>query len=321
MTIEARDFPSAEQQYTAPQAAAVVTQRRHRRGRGRRSRRGYFALPGAGYLILFAIYPLYQLVAMSLTDVTSANVLGTWEWNNYENFAATARDSGFSASVTNTLILVACLLLIGLGGGMVAALVLQRNTFLTSLTLGFMIFVWALPPVVSGNLWKFLLSADGVVNSVLLGLGAVDSPVLWLVDERLSLMSVVLISAWTILPFATLVIRAALLDVSQDLLEAAAIDGAGSFKRFRYITIPHIQPTLWVLAVLLVVSAFRSFDLIYVTTAGGPGTATHTLPFLAYRQAFRTFQFGLGAATSVLALCIVLGLALVYGWIQREENR
>ena len=169
MTIETQDVPSARRRRISAQTMSAAAPRH--RGHRMWARRGHFTLPGAGYLLLFAIYPLVQLVMMSLTEVTSANVLGNWEWNGYENFSATARDPGFSASVTNTLILVACLLLIGLGGGMVAALVLQRSTFLTSLTLGFMIFVWALPPVVSGNLWKFLLSADGVINSVLGNLG------------------------------------------------------------------------------------------------------------------------------------------------------
>lgn len=291
------------------------------RPRTRRSGRGWFVLPGTGYLILFALYPLYQLIAMSLSYVTSANILRHWDWNGLDNFAATAQDPGFTVSIVNTVLLVVCLLIMGLGGGLVAALVLQHNTWLTSLTLGFMIFVWALPPVVCGNLWKFLLSADGVVNATLKGLGLIDSPILWLVDDTLARMSVILISVWTILPFATLVIRAALLDVSQDLLEAAEMDGANAFQRFRHIVLAQIAPTLWVLAVLLVVSAFRSFDLIYVATSGGPGTATHTLPFLAYRQAIRTFQYGIGAATSVLALVIVLGLAFLYGWLQRGEDR
>ncbi len=297
------------------------TPSRRGHGSGRASGRGWFALPGAGYLLLFALYPLYQLVVMSFSDVTSANILGGWTWHGLGNFVATSQDPGFGVAVANTCLLVVSLLVIGLGGGLGAALALQRSSLLTSVTLGFMIFVWALPPVVSGNLWKFLLSADGVVNATLTGLGVVRAPVLWLVDVRLAMASVVLISGWTILPFATLVIRAALLDVSTDQLEAAALDGAGAVRRFWHVVLPHIAPTVWVLAVLLVVSAFRSFDLIYVTTSGGPGTATHTLPFLAYRQAFQTFQFGVGAGTSVLALAIVLGLALLYGWAQRGEDR
>lgn len=287
----------------------------------RRGWRGAFALPGFAYLLVFALYPMYQLVMMSLSGVTSANILGEWTLNDFANFAATTTSSAFGVSVANTLILVASLLVIGLVIGTIAALALQRASWLTNLTLGFMIFVWALPPVVAGNLWKFLLSDTGVVNSALMSMGFIQAPILWLVDGRLALLSVVLISGWLVLPFGALVVRSALLDVPQDLLEAASLDGAGGARRFLYVTIPHIRPTLWVLAVLLVVNAFRSFDVIYVLTGGGPGTATYTLPFLAYQQAFQTFQYGIGSATAVLSLLIVLVLALAYGWVQRKDEQ
>jgi len=293
------------------------------RGHPHRSRRtgnrGSFAVPGFVYLVAFALYPLYQLVVMAFSDVTSANILGKWAPNDLGNFRATTEDPAFGVSVANTLFLVASLLLIGLVTGTVAALAVQKSSSMTNIALGLMIFVWALPPVVAGNLWKFLLSADGVVNSVLISVGAIDRPILWLVDGRLALISIILISGWQVLPFATLVIRSALMDVPQDLLEAASLDGAGAAGRFRHVTVPHLRPTYWVLAVLLVVNAFRSFDLIYVVTGGGPGTATYTLPFLAYRQAFQAFQYGVGAATSVLSLLIVFGLAIAYGWIQKRE--
>lgn len=281
--------------------------------------RGAFSFPGFAYLLIFALYPMYQLVVMSLSNVTSANILGEWSFNDFANFESTITSAAFGVSVVNTLILVVSLLAIGLVGGTIAALALQRNSWLTSLTLGFMIFVWALPPVVAGNLWKFLLSDGGVVNSALLSMGIIDKPILWLVDARLALLSIVLITGWLVLPFGALVIRSALLDVQQDLLEAASLDGAGAVSRFWYVTLPHLRPTLWVLAVLLVVNAFRSFDLIYVLTGGGPGNATYTLPFLAYQQAFQTFQYGIGSATSVLSLLIVLVLALAYGWVQRKD--
>ncbi|QDZ16097.1 carbohydrate ABC transporter permease [Humibacter ginsenosidimutans] len=305
------------------QAAPAIGQRigRQRRASRRTGWRGAFALPGFVYLLIFALYPMYQLVVMSLSDVTSANILGAWSFNGFSNFASTTSSAAFGVSVANTLILVASLLLIGLIGGTIAALALQRSGWLTNLTLGLMIFVWALPPVVAGNLWKFLLSDTGVVNSALMSTGAIHKPILWLVDSHLALLSIVLISGWLVLPFGALVVRSALLDVPQDLLEAASLDGAGGLSRFWYVTLPHLRPTLWVLAVLLVVNAFRSFDLIYVLTGGGPGNATYTLPFLAYQQAFQTFQYGIGSATSILSLLIVLALALAYGWVQRKDAR
>jgi len=182
-----------------------------------------------------------------------------------------------------------------------------------------MVFVWALPGVVVGNLWRFLLAGDGPVDALLLRLHLVAVPVPWLVDGWLALVSLSLVNAWMVLPFSTLVMRAAVQDVPRDQLEAAALDGAGALRQFRTVTLPYLRPTLAVLAILLVVNGFRSFDLIYVMTSGGPGTATSTLPFLAYRQAVQGFQFSLGAATAVLSLALVLVFALGYSVSSRQR--
>jgi multiple sugar transport system permease protein len=182
-----------------------------------------------------------------------------------------------------------------------------------------MVLVWALPGVVVGNLWRLLLAHDGPVNAVLEELHVVPGPVPWLVNGDLALVTLSLVSAWMVLPFSTLVLRAAMRDVPRDQLEAAALDGAGAASRFRNVVLPHIRPTVSVLAVLLMVNGFRTFDLTYVMTSGGPGTATATLPFLAYRQAFEGFQYGLGAATAVLSLGIVVVLAVLSRVAAGEE--
>jgi ABC-type sugar transport system permease subunit len=305
----------------------IARPQRNRRGGVRRDRRSYhekvglFALPGLVYLLLFALYPMYQLVLMSLSDVSSSNILGTWTPNGVSNFQSTVSSPSFSTVVSNTLILVVSLLVMGLVGGTISALALQRNGVLVRITMGFMVFVWALPPVVAGNLWRFLLSSDGAVNSILISLGVIKQPILWLIDTKLALLSIILISGWLVLPFSTLVIRSALLDVPQDLLEAAELDGAGSMGRFRYVALPHIKSTVLVLGILLVVYAFRSFDLIFVMTGGGPAAATTTLPYLTYVQAFESFQFGIGAATAVLSMLIVLVLAFVYARVSRGDKR
>jgi multiple sugar transport system permease protein len=268
---------------------------------------GVFVLPGAGYLLVFGLYPLYQLVVMSLSDVSSANVLSTWPAAGLGNFRAAVGIPQFGESLVHTLVLVAVILVVGLAGGTVAALSMERDSWAAKVALGFMVFVWA------------LLTRDGPVNAVLIELHIVAEPVPWLVRDELALLSLALVTAWTILPFSTLVLRAALLDVPRDQLEAAALDGAGPFGRFRNVVLPHLRPTVYTLAILIVVNGFRSFDLIYVMTGGGPGTATSTLPFLTYRQAFQVFQFGLGSATAVFSIAIVLVFAVVYGVTSRER--
>jgi multiple sugar transport system permease protein len=122
-------------------------------------------------------------------------------------------------------------------------------------------------------------------------------------------------------PFATIVYRAALLDIPQELLEAAAVDGAVPHEIIRHIILPLLRPVMIVLGVVTVVYAFRSFDFIYIMTSGGPGTVSTTLPFLAYRLAFQSYRYSLGAATALVAVGIVLVLAFVYIRQVRAEER
>jgi multiple sugar transport system permease protein len=292
-----------------------------RRVRRRRQQRVHdtFVLPGVGYLLVFALYPLYQLIVMSVSDVSSANILTTWPGVGLGNFRATTGVPDFSEALAHTVVLVVIALVVNLVGGTVAALSMRADGWATKVVLSLMVFVWALPGVVVGNLWRFLLTPDGPVNALLVTLHIVAAPIPWLVNGQLALLSLSLVNAWMVLPFSTLVMRAAVLDVPRDQLEAAALDGAGAVGQFRNVIMPHIRPTLSALAILLVVNGFRSFDLIYVMTSGGPGTATSTLPFLAYRQAVQEFQFGLGAATAVFSLALVFVFAVIYGIASRQR--
>jgi len=123
---------------------------------------------------------------------------------------------------------------------------------------------------------------------------------------------VALVNAWAVVPFNALIFRASLLGIDAQLLEAADVDGVNAVQRIRYLLLPHVRPAAIILTILTIVYAFRSFDFIYVMTAGGPGTSSTTLPFLAYLQAFQGNDYGAGAATAVLSLVIVLVLALFY---------
>jgi multiple sugar transport system permease protein len=151
--------------------------------------------------------------------------------------------------------------------------------------------------------------------------GLTDDALPFLFDQYWALGAVAFVNAWAVIPFNALVFRAALLNINPEVFEAAALDGANRSKEVRYIMVPSVRPTMLVLLVLTIVYGFRSFDFIYVMTYGGPGTATNTLPFLGYLQAFSRFNFGLGASTSLVAVLVVLVLAVLYARsIHREES-
>jgi multiple sugar transport system permease protein len=276
-------------------------------------------VPAGVYLAALTFYPMFELVRMSFSHVTPEVLYQPWPFVGLDEFQRAITTADFREALVNTLIYVALVVVSGLVGGLLAALVLWRSTRLASFTFGVIIFVWAMPPLVNGSVWRFLFDQRGLIDSLLV---SVQLPaVLWLVEGKLPLIAVALVNAWVAVPFATIVYRAALLDIPQEVLEAAAVDGAVPRQIIQYVVVPMLKPVMIVLGVLTVVYAFRSFDFIYIMTSGGPGTVSTTLPFLAYRLAFQSYQYSLGAATAVVSVLIVLVLAAVYVRQVRSEER
>lgn len=287
---------------------AGAVPRRQRLG----DRRLALAIPAAALILVLAIWPLIQLGVMSVNDVTSATLNGEWTFTGVANFTELFANPGFPRVVTNTLIFVVIVTTIGLVGGFAAAIAVSSPTRGSSVLLGLMVFVWALPPVVNGSIWKFLLGDNGLFNETLRALGLTESGVGFLYDPQFALWSVALVNAWAVVPFNALIFRAALLNIDEQVLEAAEVDGAGPWQRIRHVLIPGCRAAATVLAILTVVYAFRSFDFIFVMTSGGPGTSSTTLPYLAYVQAFVKLDYGSGAATALIGLSVIVVLALIY---------
>lgn len=272
-----------------------------------------FAAPALLYLIALSVYPLFELVYMSLCHVTAKNVVsGGWKFAGPANFGVVLHSHVFYSTTFNTIEFVVIVVGFSMCVGLLAAVFLEEDTWLSRLVLTIMVFVWAMPPVVLGSLWKFLLLREGTVNAALQSVGVLRTPILWLTREHLVLISVALVNAWAVIPFITLVYRAALLNLPGDILEAAAMDGVRPWRRFVWITFPLLMPATLILSILTIVYAFRSFDFIYVMSSGGPGIASTTLPFLSYKLSFMLYKFGYGAAVAVLTILFVLVMAPLY---------
>ena len=303
--------PGSEGDTTPPEPGA--------RRRSSRVRLTPYLVPAVLVCAVLCVYPLVQMARMAVSDVGPANLIGEWAFTGTENLREVLGTPGFWDAAKATGIFTLVLLAVDLSIGYVAAQALARRGRLSSIVLSLMVFVWALPPLVSGSVWKFLLAGDGAINALLglLGVERVD----WLSDPRLALWSVSLVAAWASLPFAILIIRGGLMSIPPEVLEAAAIDGAGPVRRAVSVVIPLLRPTLMVLVILIVLYAFRSFDFVYVMTSGGPGTVTTTLPFLAYQEAFKTYSFGTGGAIAAISMLAVVVLAIPYVLgVRREEG-
>lgn len=267
---------------------------------------------------VLSAYPLVQLVRMAVSGVTASTINGSWAFVGLRNFVTDIQQGGFLSALWRTVVFVGLVTIVGLIGGFAAAVALRTARRGGTALLALMVFVWAIPPVVDGSVWKFLLDQSGLLNTVLgaFGLG----PVGFLYNYHLALISVALVNAWVVIPFNALVFRAAILNIPGDTFEAAQLDGVGPFQEIRYIVAPAVRPTALVLTVLTIVYGFRSFDFVYVMTSGGPGTVSTTLPYLGYVQAFTEYNYGLGSATAVLTGVLVAVLALIYARSIRSEE-
>jgi multiple sugar transport system permease protein len=167
--------------------------------------------------------------------------------------------------------------------------------------------------VVAGLLWRFLFDAQaGIANAFLDGLGVIDEPVVWLVGAATAWVPVILADVWKSTPFVALLLLAGLQGIDPALHEAAAVDGAGAWRQLWHLTLPLLRPALAVALIFRTLDAFRVFDLIYVLTGGGPGTATEPIALYAFNALFSNLRFGYGAALSVIVFLVTFLLALLY---------
>lgn len=277
----------------------------------------FFILPAIILLLAMAVYPLIVLVRMSVSDVGPSNIVGLWHYVGLQNFRDAFASTELWHSMLRTLEVSVVLLLSNLVLGFLAASILSIKGRITSIVLAIMVFVWALPPLVSGSVWKFLLDDSGAINTLLgtIGIG----PVSWLSSPTLAIWTVAGVIAWASLPFSALILRGGLLAIPRDVIEAAAIDGAGYWRTQFRIVLPLLRPTMWILAILTILYAFKSFDFFYVLTQGGPGTATNTLPVLSYYTAFSNFDMSTGATIAVISMLVVAIFAVPYVRSIRKE--
>jgi multiple sugar transport system permease protein len=279
----------------------------------------FMLLPGA-FILASVIYPFVQLLHMSISNIGAENIIGSWPFVGLANYRQALSTQAFWQAVETSAVFTSVILVVDLVCGFVIALWLTQPVKGTGLAQSLMVLGWALPPVVTGTAWKFLLQQNGLVNAVLRPVGG--GGVGWLDTDGAALWSVAAVVAWASVPFCAVVLRAGLLGVPRDIIEAARVDGGTDLKVVTKVLLPQLKNLVVSLAILVVVYGFGgSFAYIFVLTEGGPGTVTTTLPFLGYVEAFSDFDFGVAAAIAVISMLVVLGLASGYLSATRKEGR
>ncbi|GIW41889.1 MAG: ABC transporter permease [Candidatus Binatia bacterium] len=230
-----------------------------------------------------------------------------------ENYAELLSDARFWEAASHTLFFVAVTVSAELLLGLLLALGLHAEFRGRGWARTAALLPWALPTVVAALVWRFLFEGrGGFVNVVLLALGILERPPVWFADPVLAWVPLLLADIWKATPFVALLLLAGLQGIDPALYEAARVDGASRWEEFRHVTLPLLRPALLVALVFRTLDALRVFDLVYVLTNGGPGTATEPLALYTFRVLFQNLRFGLGSALSFVLFALSFALALVY---------
>ena len=275
-------------------------------------------------MLLLTAWPLLRTIWLSFTDAALIGSGETPAWIGLENYLYALSDPDFRASIWRTLYFT--LVSVTFEGiiGVLVALLLNQKFIGRNVLRVLVILPWALPTIVNAMMWRLNFNPDyGSINALLSQLGIIDGYRSWLGSPEAALNAVMFADIWKIYPLVTLLVLAALQSIPEDLFEAARLDGASAWRRFRAITFPAIVAPLGVALVLRTIDAFKIFDIIYVMTRGGPVDSTKTLSFFVYQESFSYLRAGSGAAYAILMtlMCaLLITLYLLMLWHQRRRS-
>jgi len=280
-----------------------------------------YVVPALLFLLALELYPIAYNIRNSLVDLNVGTFLGgDAPWVGLDNYSKVINDEAFRHAVGVSVIFTVACIVLQFSIGLALALFFARPFPGSGTLRALLVIGWLLPGVVTGNLFRFLLDGDSGVLPWLTGEVGLGTHA-WLTDPDSALWAAVATNVWVGIPFNMILLLPGLQAIPDELYEAAAIDGAGPWARFRHITLPLLKPVALSVVLLGVIYTFKVFDVIFVLTGGGPVDATTVLPIEIYNISLKFFRFGEGAAASTLLLLAMLVVAAVYLWLVRREER
>jgi multiple sugar transport system permease protein len=271
-----------------------------------------FLAPAATFFLLLIAYPLAQVIwtAFHYVNLTNPTVSG---YAGLDNFASVLGDDRFWPSLLRTGIWTFVSVAGEYALGLISAIALAQPIPGRTIFRALIIIPWVIPIVVAGLTWTWMLTPDyGVINLWLVKVGLLSKPYYWLGNLDSALLTVSFVNIWRSFPFYTLSLLAALMAVPRDILESAAMDGAGAFRRFIYITMPHLRAVSLTLILIHVIWTAINFDFIWVMTQGGPLNSSETLPIMIYRFSFEDFDVGAASALAMMMMGLMLTTFFIY---------
>ena len=278
----------------------------------------WFMLPAAGFLIMFLAYPLGLGVWMSFTDVRIGR---GGVFIGLENYDWLWDDSVFWLSVFNTLLYTIVASFIKFGLGLYLALLLNRSMPFKALIRAAVLIPFIVPTVLSAiAFWWIYDSQFSIISWSLRHMGLIDHNINFLGDSSWARASVIIANIWRGVPFVAITLLAGLQTVSPSLYEAATLDGASNWQRFRFITYPLLTPIIAVVMTFSVLFTFTDFQLIWALTRGGPVNATHLMATLSYQRGILSGRLGEGAAIATAMIPFLLA-AITISWFGMQRRK
>lgn len=270
-----------------------------------------FIIPTFAIVLGIIIFPVLYNIWLSFHDVTLGNLGENPPFNGIKNYEKVVSEEEFLQALLVTIIYSIFGVVLSLILGLAAALLLNRTFKGRGLVRGIFLFTYIAPIVALAFIWRWMLNpVYGVVQYGMLQIGIIKEPVAWLSVKPLALICVILFEGWRYFPFDMLFILARLQAISEDLYEAAEVDGANTLQKFWHITLPELKYVLGTLFLLRFMWTFNKFDDIFLLTSGAAGTKV--LPILVYDYAFPLSKIGLGAATSMFLFIILITFMVIY---------
>ena len=266
-------------------------------------------LPSLFMVVFFLLVPMAQNIYYSFFDWDG---LGKPVFNGLRNYFTLFSDSNFLVSMRNTVIWVVFTLVFPMAGGLLIAGLIRgikyenlfKSIFFIPLTISF---------VSTSMIWKYMFSPDfGVINTILTMVAGKAVRISWLTDVPLNTYSMLIAWTWQQLGVNMVLFLMGLTSIPSDPVEAAIIDGASKWQTFVHVTMPMLRPVTTVVITMAMVNSFKAFDIIYVTTWGGPYRSSETLAMTMFRETFTNFKMGYGAAIAVLLSAIVILISAFY---------
>ena len=282
-----------------------------------------FFLPGAIFMGAFLIYPIITMVADSFFEV---GITGDKTFVGLENYIRAFTAGGFLKQLKNTLLYIVIAVSIETAIGLLFALFFELNYKGSKIIRSLMMAPLMIAPLVAGLTWKLMMSSSfGIVNELLAKIGILSSSrdILWLADEKWSLLACCIADIWLTTPFMMLMILAGLQGLDSSMLEAAKMDGASLLQQVFSIKLPVIKPVVLTALSVRIIDAARTFDIIWAMTEGGPNSSSETLSIIIYKTLTRYNDVGYASAMAVVFIAVLVIFTLVFMqslWNPKKKN-